>query len=309
MKMISIVVPCYNEELVVRELHSRLRNTLLKIADFEFEIVFVDDGSNDSTREIIQDLVGIDSNVKLIALSRNFGHQFAVSAGIDFSNGDAIVLIDADLQDPPEAIPEMIEKWHAGSDVVYGVRTKRKGESFFKKSTAKIFYRLLKALSGTDIPADTGDFRLISRRVADVIKLMPERERFIRGMVSWAGFSQMAFPYERDARFAGKTKYSMGKMIKFASDAILSFSIVPLRLGVLLGMATSILAFAGIIYAMYARLFSDQWVEGWTFTIIAILFMGGIQLVTIGILGEYLGRLYLSSKGRPLYIVKETFGF
>jgi len=308
MKLISIVVPCYNEEMVVGELHARLRATLLKLEKFDFEILFVDDGSSDSTREIIQSLMEINSDVKLIVLSRNFGHQLAVSAGIDHSNGDAIVLIDADLQDPPEVIPEMVEKWITGADVVYGVRTRRKGDSFLKRITAKYFYRLLRFLSGTDIPADTGDFRLISRRVADVLKKMPERDRFIRGMVSWTGFNQVGLQYERDARFAGKTKYSMGKMISFASDAIFSFSTVPLKLGILIGTGTSLLAFAGIIYAIYARLFTDQWVEGWTFTIMAILFMGGIQLVTFGILGQYLGRLYLSSKARPIYVVKETLG-
>jgi glycosyltransferase involved in cell wall biosynthesis len=308
MTLISIVVPCHNEELVVAELHSRLRSTMMTLPNFDFEILFVDDGSRDSTREIIQNLVELNSDVKLIVLSRNFGHQLAVSAGIDYSNGDAIVLIDADLQDPPEVITSMVEKWTQGADVVYGVRTKRKGESLLKKSTAKYFYRLLRVLSGTDIPADTGDFRLISRRVADVLKDMPERDRFLRGMVSWTGFNQVGLPYERDARFAGKTKYSMKKMITFAADAIFSFSTAPLRLAILLGLLTSLLAFAGIVSAVYGRLFTDQWVEGWTFTIITIFFMGGIQLVTIGILGEYLGRLYLSSKARPLYVVKQTFG-
>jgi glycosyltransferase involved in cell wall biosynthesis len=308
MTLISIVVPCHNEELVVAELHSRLRSTMMTLPNFDFEILFVDDGSRDSTREIIQNLVELNSDVKLIVLSRNFGHQLAVSAGIDYSNGDAIVLIDADLQDPPEVITSMVEKWTQGADVVYGVRTKRKGESLLKKSTAKYFYKLLRVLSGTDIPADTGDFRLISRRVADVLKDMPERDRFLRGMVSWTGFNQVGLPYERDARFAGKTKYSMKKMITFAADAIFSFSTAPLRLAILLGLLTSLLAFAGIVSAVYGRLFTDQWVEGWTFTIITIFFMGGIQLVTIGILGEYLGRLYLSSKARPLYVVKQTFG-
>jgi dolichol-phosphate mannosyltransferase len=308
MTLISIVVPCHNEELVVAELHSRLRSTMMTLPNFDFEILFVDDGSRDSTREIIQNLVELNSDVKLLVLSRNFGHQLAVSAGIDYSNGDAIVLIDADLQDPPEVITSMVEKWTQGADVVYGVRTKRKGESLLKKSTAKYFYRLLRLLSGTDIPADTGDFRLISRRVADVLKDMPERDRFLRGMVSWTGFNQVGLPYERDSRFAGKTKYSMKKMITFAADAIFSFSTAPLRLAVLLGLLTSLLAFAGIVSAVYGRLFTDQWVEGWTFTIITIFFMGGIQLVTIGILGEYLGRLYLSSKARPLYVVKQTFG-
>ena len=308
MTLISIVVPCHNEELVVAELHSRLRSTMMTLPNFDFEILFVDDGSRDSTREIIQNLVELNSDVKLIVLSRNFGHQLAVSAGIDYSNGDAIVLIDADLQDPPEVITSMVEKWTQGADVVYGVRTKRKGESLLKKITAKYFYRLLRVLSGTDIPADTGDFRLISRRVADVLKDMPERDRFLRGMVSWTGFNQVGLPYERDARFAGKTKYSMKKMITFAADAIFSFSTAPLRLAILLGLLTSLLAFAGIVSAVYGRLFTDQWVEGWTFTIITIFFMGGIQLVTIGILGEYLGRLYLSSKARPLYVVKQTFG-
>jgi dolichol-phosphate mannosyltransferase len=308
MTLISIVVPCYNEELVVGKLHARLRSTLLTLADFDFEILFVDDGSIDSTGEVIQGLMETSSEIKLITLSRNFGHSFAVTAGIDHSNGDAIILIDSDLQDPPEVIPEMVEKWTKGADVVYGVRTKRIGESVLKKVSAKYFYRLLRSFSDTEIPADTGDFRLISRRVADVLKEMPERDRFIRGMVSWTGFNQIGLPYERDPRFAGKTKYSLRKMIRFASDAIFSFSTVPLKLAILLGTGASLLAFAGIFYALYVRVFTDQWIEGWTITIISILFMGGIQLVTIGILGQYLGRIYLSSKARPLYVVKETLG-
>jgi dolichol-phosphate mannosyltransferase len=308
-KKVSIVVPCFNEDLVLRELYSRLQGTVTILDNYDVEIIFVDDGSNDSTLEVLREMARDNANLRVVSFSRNFGHQVAVSAGIDLSTGDAIVLIDADLQDPPELIPSMVEKWSEGVDVVYGVRTKRKSESVFKKASAKYFYRLLRALSGTDIPADTGDFRLISRRVAEVLRSMPENDRFMRGMVSWAGFTQEGIPYERDGRFAGETKYTLRKMVRLAGDAILSFSIVPLRISVTLGLASSLLAFIGIAYAVFARIFSNEWVEGWAFIVISVLFVGGVQLLSVGILGEYLGRLYLSSKSRPLYVVKEKLGF
>jgi dolichol-phosphate mannosyltransferase len=308
-KKVSIVVPCFNEDLVLRELYSRLQGTVTILDNYDVEIIFVDDGSNDSTLEVLREMARDNANLRVVSFSRNFGHQVAVSAGIDLSTGDAIVLIDADLQDPPELIPSMVEKWSEGVDVVYGVRTKRKSESVFKKASAKYFYRLLRALSGTDIPADTGDFRLISRRVAEVLRSMPENDRFMRGMVSWAGFTQEGIPYERDGRFAGETKYTLRKMVRLAGDAILSFSIVPLRISVTLGLASSLLAFIGIAYAVFVRIFSNEWVEGWAFIVISVLFVGGVQLLSVGILGEYLGRLYLSSKSRPLYVVKEKLGF
>lgn len=308
-KKISIVVPCFNEDLVLKELFSRLQATVTRLENYDVELIFIDDGSTDSTLEVLRGMALENSNLRLVSFSRNFGHQVAVSAGIDLSSGDAIVLIDADLQDPPELIPAMVEKWSQGIDVVYGVRTKRKNETYFKRISAKFFYRLLRVLSGTDIPADTGDFRLISRRVAEVLRSMPENDRFMRGMVSWTGFTQQSLSYERDGRFAGETKYTLRKMVSLATDAILSFSIVPLRISVTLGLISSLLAFIGIAYAVFARLFSNEWVEGWAFIVISVLFVGGVQLLSIGILGEYLGRLYLMTKSRPLYVIKEKVGF
>ncbi|PPQ32292.1 glycosyltransferase [Rhodoblastus sphagnicola] len=305
---ISIVVPCYNEEKVIAETLKRLCALANRVED-DLELIFVDDGSADQTREIVKSFDSQGVPIRLIGFSRNFGHQIAVSAGIDAAKGDAIVLIDADLQDPPEIIPEMIRKWREGYEVVYGVRTERPGESLFKVATARGFYRLLNEFSDVPIPFDTGDFRLMSKTVADVLRSMPERDRFLRGMVSWVGFKQTPLPYKRAPRFAGATKYPLAKMIRFAVDGILSFSIKPLQLSVSLGMTCAVMAVIGIVYALYLRIFTDIWVEGWTALMIAVLFLGGVQLISVGILGEYVGRIYSESKGRPLYVVDEYHGF
>lgn len=305
---ISIVVPCYNEEDVIVETLKRLC-AFARQAEADVEIIFIDDGSSDSTRDLIKAFDSQGVPIRLVGFSRNFGHQVAVTAGINLAQGDAIVLIDADLQDPPEVIHDMIKKWREGFDVVYGVRTERAGESGFKRATARGFYRVLNRLSDVPIPFDTGDFRLMSKAVADVLRAMPEKDRFLRGMVSWAGFRQTPLYYKRAPRYAGVSKYPLAKMIRFAVDGILSFSIKPLQLSVTLGMVSAGVALCGIIYALVLRIFTDIWVEGWTALMIAVLFMGGVQLISIGILGEYVGRIYSQSKGRPLYVVDEYFGF
>lgn len=307
-KLVSIVVPCFNEEEVIRETIARLQQLAASCSEYDFELLFVDDGSHDNTLAQLREASARDPRIRTIVFSRNFGHQLAVTAGIDEAAGDAVVLIDADLQDPPGVVAEMIEKWRKGYQVVYGVRTDRPGESSFKRATAHLFYRVLNRLSDTPIPLDTGDFRLMDRSVVEVLKRLPERDRFIRGLVSWVGFRQLALPYQRAERFAGTTKYPLRKMLRFASDGIISFSTQPLKFAILLGMGCAALACIGITWALLARLFSDDWVPGWTATIIAILFLGGIQLVCTGILGEYIGRIYMQAKGRPLYVVSERIG-
>lgn len=309
MILLSIVIPCYNEEMLITETVSRLKQFSEKLKDTEVEFIFIDDGSTDKTREVIKSYSHQDHRIKLIGFSRNFGHQIAVTAGIDAAAGEAVVLIDADLQDPPEIIHEMIAKWLEGYDVVYGTRIERPGESFFKLATASIFYRFLNRLSDVFIPLDTGDFRLMGRNVVETIKAMPEMHRFVRGMVSWAGFKQIAIPYKREKRFAGESKYPMRKMLRFAIDGILSFSTKPLQLSVGLGMLSATLALFGIVYALIMRLLTNIWVEGWTALMIAVLFMGGIQLISIGILGEYIGRIFDEIKHRPLYVIEEYIGF
>ena len=307
--LLSIIVPCYNEEEVIVETMSRLSSLAVSLDDLDVELIFIDDGSTDSTRSMIKEFKFNGVSVRLVGFSRNFGHQIAVTAGIDAARGDAVVLIDADLQDPPEMITEMVAKWREGFDVVYGTRTMRAGESFFKLMTAHQFYRLIRALSDVPIPLDAGDFRLMSRAVASVIRAMPENDRFVRGMVTWAGFRQFALPYERQERFAGVSKYPVVKMLRFAADGILSFSIKPLRLASVLGIVCAAAAAGGIVYAMLLRIFTDVWVEGWTALMIAVLFLGGVQLVCVGLLGEYVGRIYMQSKARPLYVCDEYFGF
>lgn len=306
---ISIVVPCYNEEEVIGETFKRLQQFCSELQSLEVELIFVDDGSQDRTRALLKDFAGLDPRVRVVGFARNFGHQVAVTAGIDAATGDAVVLIDADLQDPPEVIHEMIAKWREGFDVVYGTRTERVGESAFKLATARSFYRLLNRLSDVQIPLDTGDFRLMSRAVVDTLRAMPERDRFVRGMVSWVGFRQIALPYRRAERFAGVSKYPLRKMIKFATDGILSFSSKPLQLAVGMGLTSASIAMLGIAYALYMRMFTSVWVEGWTAMMIAVLFIGGVQLICIGILGEYVGRIYNEIKQRPLYVVQEYIGF
>lgn len=307
--LLSVVVPCYNEEAVIDETMKRFRAFCAELQGLEVELIFVDDGSSDRTREMLRSFAAEDARVKLIGFARNFGHQIAVTAGIDAARGDAVVLIDADLQDPPEVIHQMIAKWGEGYDVVYGTRAERAGESAFKVGTARAFYRLLNRLSDVPIPLDTGDFRLMSRKVVATLRAMPERDRFVRGMVSWVGFRQVALPYSRARRFAGVSKYPLRKMLRFATDGILSFSTKPLQVSVAMGMACASLALLGILYAVAMRLFTNIWVEGWTALMIAVLFIGGVQLISVGILGEYVGRIYNEIKHRPLYVVQEYQGF
>jgi len=307
--LLSIVVPCFNEQEVIPETWRRLRGLRDAIHDCAIEFVFVDDGSRDGTLEALRAIARGDPSVRILAFARNFGHQLTVTAGIDAAAGDALVIIDADLQDPPEIIPEMLCKWREGYDVVYGTRLERPGESWFKLATARAYYRVLDRLSEVSIPLDTGDFRLISRRVADTLRAMPERDRFLRGMVSWVGFRQCALPYRRAERFAGVSKYPLGKMLRFATDGILSFSSAPLRLSVNLGLIAATLALIGILYALVLRIFTNIWVEGWTALMIAVLFLGGVQLISVGILGAYVGRIYNEIKNRPLYVVQERIGF
>ncbi|MGI9323091.1 MAG: glycosyltransferase [Pseudomonadales bacterium] len=308
-QLLSIVVPCYNECEVIAETVKQLKALCGGLPNLEAELIFVDDGSNDNTLALLKNFAAEDSRIKVISFARNFGHQVAVTAGADAASGDAVVLIDADLQDPPEVIREMIAKWHEGFDLVYATRTERPGESRFKLAMARIYYRLLNHLSDIPIPMDTGDFRLMSRRVVDTLRAMPERDRFVRGMSSWAGFKQVALPYKRAERFAGATKYSFRKSFGLATAGIFSFSTVPLRISIGLGLVSAVLALAGIIYVLILRIFTNTWVEGWAAIMLAVLFIGGIQLVSIGILGEYIGRIYDEVKNRPHYIVQEYVGF
>lgn len=307
--LVSVVLPCLNEEDVLAETLTRLNEMAAAQPDCRFEFIFVDDGSRDRTAEILWSAAAQDDRVKVMRFARNFGQQIAVTAGIEMAKGDAIVLMDADLQDPPEVVARMVELWKQGFDVVYGTRTSRRADPLVKRLTARLFYATINRLSEVPIPTDTGDFRLMSRRVVNVLRQMPERHRFIRGMVSWAGYRQTSIKYDRPERFAGSTKYPLRKMISFAADGILSFSIKPLQLSIALGLVAAGFALLGIGYALFMRLFTSTWVEGWTALMIAVLFIGGVQLLCLGILGEYVGRIYSEVKRRPLYVVAETVGF
>lgn len=308
-KTLSIIIPCFNEEVVIEETHRRLHDVLGTLSDFEIELIYIDDGSEDGTLGVLKNLQARDSCIRIVSFSRNFGHQIAISAGIENASGDAVVLIDADLQDPPELIPKFVDLWREGVEVVYGQREAREGEGVFKLWTAKAFYRIINRISNVSIPLDTGDFRLMDRKVVNALQSMPERYRFVRGMVSWVGFRQECVRYKRAARFAGSTKYPLRRMVRFAADGILSFSMEPLRMAVWMGFTAAGLAFAGILYALVIRLMTNSWVQGWALLFIAILFMGGVQLVFLGVIGEYLGRVYGEVKRRPLYVVKERLGF
>jgi len=306
--LLSVIVPCYNEEAVLRATHARLNEVLSQITD-DYELVFVNDGSADETQQILTLLQRQDPHTRVLLLSRNFGHQIAVTAGLEVASGDAVVIIDADLQDPPEVIPQMMERWREGNDVVYGIRREREGESKFKIWTSKVFYRLINRLSETKMPLDTGDFRLLDRRVVEVVKTMPERARFLRGMVSWAGFRQVSISFDRAPRHAGASHYPLRKMISFAMDGIISFSLVPLKIAIWIGFLSIWIAVAGIIVAIVDRMLNNQLPRGWASLFVAVLFMGGVQLVSLGIIGEYLGRIYTEVKRRPLYVVQERLGF
>ncbi len=310
--LISIIIPCYNESAVLPETHRRLAEVALRLKDEgEFEFIFVDDGSRDETARVLHELASADERVRGLRLSRNFGQQIATTAGLEHAAGDAVVVMDADLQDPPELIGTMLERWREGYHVAYAQRTERPGENAFKLWSAKVFYRLIQRISHSPIPADTGDFRLMDRRVVDAFLRMPERDRFLRGMVGWVGYRQIAVPYKREARFAGTTNYPLAKMVSFAIDGVLSFSFAPLRLAVWTGFFVIGIALLGILYAVLLRFFADpsQWVRGWASIFVAVLFMGGVQLISLGIIGEYVGRIYGEVKQRPLYLVWERFGF
>ena len=303
---LSLVIPVFNEEATIPELARRLSEFLKNLPGVgpEWEVVFIDDGSSDRSRELLTVLTEQEHRYKLVAFSRNFGHQVAITAGLDYASGDAVVVMDADLQDPPEVVAEMMERFHAGYDVVYGVRKKRHGETFFKQITAAGFYRFLRVMTGVNIPVDTGDFRLMSRAVVLALGALRENHRFVRGMVAWVGFRQTAVYYDREARFAGETKYPLRKMVRFALDAITSFSVVPLRIATWLGIAAGIIALGGGIWAVATKLWGGT-VPGWTTIMIAVAFGSSAQLLMTGILGEYIGRIYEEIKRRPLYIVEK----
>jgi len=307
---LSVVVPLYNEELVIEEMYKRLSKVLRECVD-SYELIMVNDGSRDRTVELARKICEADKNVKFVNLSRNFGHQLAITAGMDRSCGRCVVIIDADLQDPPEVIPLMLDKWrNEGCQVVYGLRAKRKGESWFKKTSASVFYRLLRRMTAVDIPVDTGDFRLMDRRVLGEFLKMREHARFVRGMVSWVGFKQGHVTFEREERFAGETKYPFKKMLKFAIDGVLSFSQVPLKVASAFGFLSALVSFVFMVYGFVVwAFFPEKLVPGWASTFSAILFIGGVQLICLGILGEYVGRIYEEVKKRPLYVIQEELNF
>jgi glycosyltransferase involved in cell wall biosynthesis len=303
--IVSIIIPCYNEEEVLLACHSRLLQVFEGYDDSQFELIYVNDGSSDRTEELLRYLHDAYSHTRVVMLSRNFGHQAAVTAGLTAASGQCVVIIDADLQDPPEVILQMIERWQAGYEVVYGIRETRAGESGFKLRSAKLFYRLINKLSDVEIPLDSGDFRLLDRRAVNTILAMPERHRLLRGMSSWIGFRQFGLKYDRAPRFAGTTKYPLRKMLNLALDGIFSFSTVPLRSVTVLGALTAAAAAAGMVYSLVIRLFTPNWVAGWTTLILAILLASGVEMFCFGILGEYIGRIYTEIKQRPLFVVRE----
>jgi polyisoprenyl-phosphate glycosyltransferase len=302
----SIVVPVYNEEEVIHETYRRLTEVMRSTKE-AYELLFVNDGSKDRTAEIIKEYSEQDPAVVLLDFARNFGHQIAITAGMDYARGEAVVVIDADLQDPPELILEMIEKWKQGFDVVYAKRTKRKGETYFKKQTAAMFYRFLRAMTDIDIPLDTGDFRLLDRKVCNQMNSIQEKNRFVRGLVSWVGFKQIAVEYERDERLAGESKYPLKKMLKLSMDGITSFSYKPLKLASYAGVTLSGVGFIYLLVVLYLKLFTDSTITGWSSLIVIQLFFSGIILIILGMIGEYIGRIYDETKNRPLYIVREKY--
>jgi dolichol-phosphate mannosyltransferase len=305
MTTISVIIPVFNEEKNISSVYNRCVSVLDSIGE-SFELIFVNDGSKDNTFQMVYQLSETDARVKYISLSRNFGHQIAVSAGLEACCGDYAVIIDADLQDPPELIGNLYSKAKEGFDVVYAKRKLRKGETFFKSITAKFFYRLLKKITSINIPLDTGDFRIISRKVINVLKQMPEQQKFLRGQIAWVGFNQTAVEYQREERTAGTSGYTVKKMIRLAMDGITSFSNLPLRIATIAGFLVSGITFCVALYALYSRFISKDYVPGWTSIIISVLFIGGVQLITIGIIGEYISRISSNVRNRPLYVISET---
>ena len=309
-KKVSLVVPMYYEEKVVNECYKRLTEVLKKLENYDYEIIFINDGSKDKTLELLEEIAANDNKIKILSFARNFGHQCAVTAGLKHVSGDAIVIIDADLQDPPELIPEMLKLWEEGNQVIYGKRKTREGESAFKLLTAKMFYNTLNALSDVEIPKDTGDFRLVDRQVVDVINSLPEHNKFLRGLWSWVGFKQLPYEYERKERFAGETKYPLKKMLKLASDGIISFSTKPLKFVGALGLISIAISAFIMIYALISFAFKlNNLTAGWTSLMVAITFFAGVQLLSIWIMSEYIARIYDESKNRPQYIIEKKINF
>jgi dolichol-phosphate mannosyltransferase len=302
--LLSVVIPVYNEEMNIGKLHTRLCNTLNPL-EISWEVVYINDGSKDRSMAILRGMAEEDSHVRFIDFSRNFGHQLAITAGIDFAKGEWIVVMDGDGQDPPELLPELLTKAQEGFEVVYARRRKREGENFLKKLTARMFYRLLAKITSIEIPVDTGDFRIIHRKIQRILKQMPEQHKYIRGQISWIGFNQTFLEYDREERMGGTTKFTYSKMIRFALDGISSFSTWPLKVATVTGFAVSAVAFGLIIYSLYQKFFGTT-EPGWTSLHISVLFIGGIQLIGIGMLGEYLGRVSDNVKNRPHYIVRDS---
>ena len=307
--LLSVVVPCFNEEEVLPKTHPRLIEVLETLPVHAFELIYVDDGSRDATLDILRGIQRVDARVRVVVLSRNFGQQIALTAGLQNTAGDAVVVIDADLQDPPEVIRRMVDRWRQGVDVAYGTRTERQGDTAFKRGAAHVFYRLLNRLADIDIPLDTGEFRLMDRAVVDAVLAMPERNRLTRGMVAWTGFHQEPVHFDRMPRAAGKTNWSLRKMVLFSVDGLVSFSLAPLRLATWFGLLSTGLALLGTLYVLVLRFLTDTRISGWASLFIVVLFVSGLQLVLLGVLGEYLGRIYGEVKRRPLYFVKERLGF
>lgn len=306
--VLSLVVPIWNEEAVIPELYRRVLGIMEAIGE-SWELVCVNDGSTDRSLELLVDLHARDPRVKVLDFSRNFGHQIAITAGADFAQGDAVIVMDADLQDPPEVVQRMVEQWRAGYEVVYARRISRQGETRFKLFTAGLFYRLLQRITDIHIPLDTGDFRLMDRRVVLAMRRLREQHRFMRGLSSWVGFRQIGIEYERAERYAGETKYPLSKMVKLATSAITGFSYVPLQLATYFGFAMALLSLLGIVVTIILRLSGSNFFLGQATTLVSVLFLGGVQLIFLGIIGEYLGRIYDEVKNRPLYIVSRAYGF
>lgn len=309
--LLSVIIPCFNEETVIRNTYSEISGVLRSAESLDYELIFVDDGSKDGTQAILKSLAASDRRVKLITFSRNFGHQPAVSAGLRYCQGDLAAIIDADLQDPPQVLPDMIKAMlAAGANSVYGVRKKREGETFFKLATARLFYRLLNSLAESHLPANTGDFRIIDRKIINSFNGLSENNKYIRGLMSWIGYKQIPFYYERQPRFAGVTKYTFKRMLRFASIAIFYFSKKPLKLATMVGFAAvlgGLLLSAWIVYNHFRN--PQQLVAGWPSVILTIIFFGGVQLITIGILGQYIGSLFDEIKKRPEFIINERINF
>jgi polyisoprenyl-phosphate glycosyltransferase len=304
----SVVAPVFNEEQLLPEFYRRTVAALEPLGE-PWELVLVNDGCSDGSPAIMRELHRADERVRVLNFSRNFGHQIAITAGIDYAQGEAVVVIDSDLQDPPEVIPELIARWHEGYDVVYAQRAEREGETAFKKTTAALFYRLIDRITSVRIPVDTGDFRLMDRKVVQALSSMREHHRFMRGLSSWVGFKQIGVAYKRDARKAGETKYPLRKMLRFALDGITSFSYLPLQLATYFGFVVAAISVVAILIAVVLRLSGYRALEGQATTLVTVLFMGGVQLIFLGILGEYIGRVYNEVKQRPLYIVAEALGY